>query len=1033
MLNVLVLCLLNSSIPIPCTKQGLWYKLRGVLLDKTIDISQAWNASYSHSLSIDRDALEQINFTHLCPRWQYDHNQSLLHFQLQESSKDYEGAKDLITVHIYPCNLRKDVLSSFSLSWLQVLTSSRTCFHFLHNPSLRETKRLCRWTERRLRIWQSSLKKDDRGENTGRRFRRALGAASSSLVSSTVTNHSETWSTTPSLGLSPSLLTTVQQSGNLDATTVDSGFTENFGVNAVSTYETAIGAESSRPSLSTLQASLQLPLRTSMLTSAAFLSSADGTVMNVTGSYSTGPPLALTLLYTALPTPSLPTSKTSSSVMSVHQPSTTSAWSVTSSKPALSSSRAASSTAPVSLTGSTRTQAPQTASPPGPVPTNSTSVTPPSIQPEHLLEITLQVNSTVDIFGEEFRTSVADGLLLTFLQALQQNQTRAKRADPIYTVEIYAVSRLGVDSVLVQFAVLEDGKPTSAADVLEILNRLPDLLGTLNENLPFLVTRAPTAVAVSPVAQFAGWLAGVVVLAAICIVLAALLGVFVKKSQKREGEVQNIPKRALTPFRKGRLQAAGEPVSRPRLQDPGTGSSSEIGPGLTTPTTGPAPRSPDPWQPRRAPPRGKRPAPRKKLKRKRRKVNSIRHHQVSPVESSSEESIGDPDTGEATPARQLPQRASNGYDGVEQTLEQHSPPMPAARTGPRFKSTVAPLPLLQPQRLTGHQFSDGEGEEKRQTGMGPNSRGPYRKGDAQLSVHWAPKADVDSDQQRKTEAERLRNKKRLREKQRHTQRDSSPRRHHRQGGRGHHEGRRAKRRSEAAMNRAESDIAAWRRVQAQISSLLETEPGDFNEHFRPMQGALAFPRGPAYLQGYSHAVPLEYAPFGPMLGRAPPFPSARPVQPATSQLANSFGPWAQPWQKAPIPNTRHNAEFLRSLQAPSYPPMFPPPAPPPHPSFYPQPSGLADSLQDAGESSSAGLSRSTETPTTPSSLQPPFNPLLTPGSQNYLQQLMSLGHPQAPRPQGKRKGKKSVARDDDRRPHPQPPDRRAGEAGQQPT
>ncbi|KAJ8349306.1 hypothetical protein SKAU_G00244360 [Synaphobranchus kaupii] len=150
---------------------------------------------------------------------------------------------------------------------------------------------------------------------------------------------------------------------------------------------------------------------------------------------------------------------------------------------------------------------------------------------------------------------------------------------------------------------------------------------------------------------------------------------------------------------------------------------------------------------------------------------------------------------------------------------------------------------------------------------------------------------------------------------------------------------------------------------------------------------------------------------------------------------------------APIPNTRHNAEFLRSLQNPSqpvfYPPYAPPPhpslyppyAPPPHPSFYPQPSGLADSLLDGGRSSSAGQSQSPESPSPPSAqahgaaAHLPGNPPLSPGSHNYLQLLMSLSAPQAPQPKGKRKAKRSVARDDDRRPCPPPPDRPVRDEG----
>ncbi|XP_064168461.1 protein enabled homolog isoform X5 [Anguilla rostrata] len=419
----------------------------------------------------------------------------------------------------------------------------------------------------------------------------------------------------------------------------------------------------------------------------------------------------------------------------------------------------------------------------------------------------------------------------------------------------------------------------------------------------------------------------------------------------------------------------------------------------------------------------KEPAPLKKLKRKRRKVkNTTRHHRATPEESSTEESTGDRDTEEVTPGRQVPQNAS----GVGQTRQR------------RFKSTVTPLPRLQPQRLTGHRVSgeeEEEEEEQRPRGRERDSRGLHRKEKAQPSVRWAPGAVVDSDQQRKTEAERQRNKKRLREKQRQAQRDSSPGHRHGHAGQGNQEGRRAKRRSRAGASQAESDLAAWRRVQAQISSLLDPELGDFNGHSRTMQGALAFPRSPAHFQGYSYPMPLEFVPPGPMMGRGYPFPSAGPPQPTSSQLVNSFGAWAQPWQKAPIPNTRHNAEFLRSLQPPSHPPPYPPsfhppapPPPPPHPSFYPQPSGLADSLLDGGGTSSAGgQSRSPEPPSPSASARRPGNPPLSPGSQNYLRQLSALIAAGPPRAGGKRKAKRSAfARDDGGRPRPQPPD---GEEG----
>ncbi|KAJ8416264.1 hypothetical protein AAFF_G00382860 [Aldrovandia affinis] len=221
-----------------------------------------------------------------------------------------------------------------------------------------------------------------------------------------------------------------------------------------------------------------------------------------------------------------------------------------------------------------------------------TSTPAPSIQQEHLLEITLQVNDTTNIFEESFQTVLSHGLLLTFLQASRLNQTIARRGAPLVTVKIFTLSRLSADNVLVEFAVLEDGNPMKAADVVEIFNRLPDLLGTLNDNLPFLVAKGPSAVTLTP-AQFSGWLAAVVVLATVCVVLAALLGVFVKKSQGTERPDQNVQRTAFTPFKEVQLHApkalasAGWPQEDAELGESGKKKPSTVvisgGPDLRTP------------------------------------------------------------------------------------------------------------------------------------------------------------------------------------------------------------------------------------------------------------------------------------------------------------------------------------------------------------------------------------------------------------------------------------------------------------------
>ncbi|KAJ8349308.1 hypothetical protein SKAU_G00244380 [Synaphobranchus kaupii] len=53
---------------------------------------------------------------------------------------------------------------------------------------------------------------------------------------------------------------------------------------------------------------------------------------------------------------------------------------------------------------------------------------------------------------------------------------------------------------------------------------------------------------------------------------------------------------------------------------------------------------------------------------------------------------------------------------------------------------------------------------------------------------------------------------------RQTQRDTSPGHRHGHGGWANQDGLGAKRRSKAVMSRAESDLTAWRRVQAQVTS-----------------------------------------------------------------------------------------------------------------------------------------------------------------------------------------------------------------------
>ncbi|MGH0143247.1 UNVERIFIED_CONTAM: hypothetical protein FKN15_040277 [Acipenser sinensis] len=106
---------------------------------------------------------------------------------------------------------------------------------------------------------------------------------------------------------------------------------------------------------------------------------------------------------------------------------------------------------------------------------------------EQVLRRRRKVVSDCDIRG--FREDVANGLRQTFLQALRTNQTRSKKSIPqVVTVELSSLSRVDSDNVLIQFAVLIDGQPMKAVDAAAIFNRLPDLIATLNENLPYQVS-----------------------------------------------------------------------------------------------------------------------------------------------------------------------------------------------------------------------------------------------------------------------------------------------------------------------------------------------------------------------------------------------------------------------------------------------------------------------------------------------------------------------------------------------------------------
>ncbi|XP_041132273.1 uncharacterized protein LOC121330071 [Polyodon spathula] len=324
----------------------------------------------------------------------------------------------------------------------------------------------------------------------------------------------------------------------------------------------------------------------------------------------------------------------------------------------------------------------------------------------------------------------------------------------------------------------------------------------------------------------------------------------------------------------------------------------------------------------------------------------------------------------------------------------------------RFHSSVVPLPLLKSKRLT-VQDSDSEDDVavslKKSICAPGNSR-------AQVS-ELKPFADLtEREMQKKTDAERQRNKRRLREKQRQSQKtdlgemgmSQRPKADTRETNNKSTKKDEASRRKK---NRKDKELAAWKRAQAQIESLLDSQPGTVDARFRNMKAPQAFPWKSTRVQDLSHRVPqMEFNSYG-----VPPvtaYPTRNGEWPWMNPPQAAFrGPLPYPWQTGPLPNTRHNAEFMRCVQNP-FQSLYNHPVPySQDQSFiFSQYSDLPGSMQDDGDEARGSESKSTES-NSPQSNQGtqtqtlsmntettyhPGLPVLSPGSGHYLQLLMSL-------------------------------------------
>ncbi|KAK6473019.1 hypothetical protein HHUSO_G27668 [Huso huso] len=363
---------------------------------------------------------------------------------------------------------------------------------------------------------------------------------------------------------------------------------------------------------------------------------------------------------------------------------------------------------------------------------------------------------------------------------------------------------------------------------------------------------------------------------------------------------------------------------------------------------------------------------------------------------------------DALTARQMECNCGDTFEQSAQMNETEEFPK-AINIPSRFQSSVVPLPLLKSKRLT---VQDSDSDEEVEVSLKKSICAPGKtlsQSRTQVS-ELKPFADMtDREMQRKADAERQRNKGRLREKQRQSQKTDLG-----ETGMSQHPkaetqetNNKSTKKDEASKrkkNRKDKELAAWKRAQAQIESLLDSQPGIVNARFRNMKAPQAFPWRSTRVQDLSHQVPqMEFNSYG-----APPmtaYPTRNGEWPWMNTPQTAFrGPLPYPWQTGPLPNTRHNAEFLRCVQNPFQSLYNPVPYSQDQSLIFSQCSDLPGSMQDDGDEASGSESKSTES-NSPQSNQGtqtqtlsmntettyhPGLPVLSPGSGHYLQLLMSL-------------------------------------------
>ncbi|RXM31718.1 hypothetical protein EOD39_1671 [Acipenser ruthenus] len=444
---------------------------------------------------------------------------------------------------------------------------------------------------------------------------------------------------------------------------------------------------------------------------------------------------------------------------------------------------------------------------------------------------------------------------------LKKDVSEASTIALIDLVEISSLSRVDSDNVLIQFAVLIDGQPMKAVDAAAMFNRLPDLIATLNENLPYQVVKAPSAVvaiSLPPLADFTGWLAAVVVLAVLCALLVPLLIFYIKKSLRGGGGGGGVPasQRESRGFKKERTGTSSvrSEVKR-HLKDVEKGES-ENKP-LPRPLPAP-PRITDALslsQPTAAPPHSCRP----------------------PLTQDSTEKKVNLQTAVSTKMNNrkgsVTKKECNCGDTFEQSAQMNeTEEFPKAINIPsRFQSSVVPLPLLKSKRLT---VQDSDSDEEVEVSLKKSICAPGKtlsQSRTQVS-ELKPFADMtDREMQRKADAERQRNKRRLREKQRQSQKTDlgetgMSQRPKAETQETNNKSTKKDEASKRKKNRKDKELAAWKRAQAQ------------NSYGAPPMTA---------------------------------YPTRNGEWPWMNTPQTAFrGPLPYPWQTGPLPNTRHNAEFL---------------------------------------------------------------------------------------------------------------------------